>query len=192
MNKKTFIGGTFAAVAAIVAASSFISCSSDDEYYEGGNYTLANRRMSRSSIEGDDVPVTPPDHLLSYEPGSTTHEICFEGLRIPLNVSWNGGNWRTMGVTVSQGEVVNMGGYQEYWDELGVYHNVNNIEFSKLEWDSKIQVHIDCIDIHDMRIYFRKKEEFTMKNGGVGYRMGAEQSYPCPLGIDISSYRTDK
>ena len=49
MNKKTFIGGTFAAVAAIVAASSFISCSSDDEYYENGNYTLANKKMTRAA-----------------------------------------------------------------------------------------------------------------------------------------------
>ena len=51
--KKLIYRGILAAVAAIVAASSFISCSSDDEYYENGNYTLANKRMTRSSIEGD-------------------------------------------------------------------------------------------------------------------------------------------
>ncbi len=60
MNKKTFIGSTFAAVAAIVAASSFISCSSDDEYYEGGNYTLANKRMTRGEIT---VIPTPQDSI---------------------------------------------------------------------------------------------------------------------------------
>ena len=60
MNKKTIIGGTFAAVAAIVAASSFISCSSDDEYYENGNYTLANKRMTRSGIEPGLPSIPPP------------------------------------------------------------------------------------------------------------------------------------
>lgn len=49
MNRKFISSGAFAAVAAIVAASSFISCSSDDEYYENGNYTLANKRMTRSA-----------------------------------------------------------------------------------------------------------------------------------------------
>ena len=49
MNRKFISSGAFAAVAAIVAASSFISCSSDDEYYENGNYTLANKRMTRST-----------------------------------------------------------------------------------------------------------------------------------------------
>ena len=49
MDRKIISGGAFAAVAAIVAASSFISCSSDDEYYENGNYTLANKRMTRST-----------------------------------------------------------------------------------------------------------------------------------------------
>lgn len=192
MNKKTFIGGVFAAVAAIVAASSFISCSSDDEYYENGNYTLANKRMTRSGIEGDDVPVTPPDNLLSYAPGSTTHEVSFEGLRVLFHVSWSGGNWKTMGVTVSQGEVVNMGGYQEYWDEHNVYHKVNNIEFSSIEWDSKEQVHNDCIYISDMRIEYSKCERFKMENGGIGYRMGSGQSSLIPFSVDISNYRIDK
>ncbi len=49
MDRKIISGGAFAAVAAIVAASSFISCSSDDDYYENGNYTLANKRMTRSA-----------------------------------------------------------------------------------------------------------------------------------------------
>ena len=65
MNRKFISGGAFAAVAAIVAASSFISCSSDDEYYENGNYTLANRRMTRSGIEGG-LSVVPPPIIHSF------------------------------------------------------------------------------------------------------------------------------
>ena len=57
MNKKTFIGGTFAAVAAIVAASSFISCSSDaesDDYYYNLDVTsrTPTTRSLNTEIEG--------------------------------------------------------------------------------------------------------------------------------------------
>ena len=147
--------------------------------------------MTRSSIEGDDIPVTPPDNTLSYSAGSTNYEINFEGLHISFNVSWGGGNWKDMSVCVSLSDVQNMGGYAEYWDELDVYHKVNHIEFSKIEWDTKAQVHNNQIYIPDMRIKYKKYESFVLSNGQQGYRIGNEQTSPIGFGVDISQYRID-
>lgn len=191
MNRKFISSGAFAAVAAIVAASSFISCSSEDEYYENGNYTLANKRMTRSSIEGEDMPVNPPDITLSYSSGNTDYEVIFDGLHILFNVSWGGGNWRDMTINVSLSSVENMGGYQEYWDEWDVYHRVNNIEYCAIQWETKAQVHDDKIYIPDMRIKYRKYVKFDLPNGETGYRMGEEQTSLLNFNVDISSYRID-
>ena len=52
MNKKVIYGGICAATLVFTAAISVISCSNEDEYYAGGNYTLAKQRVTRGVEPG--------------------------------------------------------------------------------------------------------------------------------------------
>lgn len=59
MKKKLILCGVCTIALILAAAVSVVSCSSDDEYYEGGNYTLANKRVTRSAPgdpAGSDTP----------------------------------------------------------------------------------------------------------------------------------------
>ena len=49
MNNKIIYGSICAVVMGFAAAVSVCSCNGDDEYYEGGNYTLARQRVTRSA-----------------------------------------------------------------------------------------------------------------------------------------------
>lgn len=59
MNKKVIYGGICAATLVFTAAISVISCSNDEEYYEGGNYTLAKQRLTRGVEPGGAGVSTP-------------------------------------------------------------------------------------------------------------------------------------
>lgn len=68
MNKKVIYGGICAATMVITAAFSVISCNSDDEYYEGGNYTLAKQRVTRGVEPTQPVEAVCKDTLYtSYD-----------------------------------------------------------------------------------------------------------------------------
>ena len=51
-KRKIIFGGVCATGIAVAAMLSVVSCSGDDECYEGGNYTLAKKRVTRSELEG--------------------------------------------------------------------------------------------------------------------------------------------
>ena len=46
--EKIIFGGVCATALFVSAAVSVVSCSGDEEYYKNGNYTLANKRVTRS------------------------------------------------------------------------------------------------------------------------------------------------
>ena len=52
--KKIIFGGVCATALFVSAAVSVISCSGDEEYYKNGNYTLANKRVTRGAPEDPD------------------------------------------------------------------------------------------------------------------------------------------
>lgn len=61
--KKIILGGVCATTLVVSAAVSVISCSGDEECYEGGNYTLANKRVTRGAPRDPDNPNCPNDFL---------------------------------------------------------------------------------------------------------------------------------
>lgn len=92
MNKKVICGGICAATLVFTAAISVISCSTDDEYYAEGNYTLAKKHMTRS-VEGNVVPPVIP---MKISAGADTayYDVPFidaYGKRIVSIVSWDSG-----------------------------------------------------------------------------------------------------
>lgn len=54
VKRHYLLGGLCATALTAAAVLSVVSCSGDDEYYEGGNYTLANRRVTRGLPDGPD------------------------------------------------------------------------------------------------------------------------------------------
>lgn len=54
MKRKIIFGGVCTIGIAVAAMLSVVSCSGDDEIYEGGNYTLAKKRVTRGYPDGSD------------------------------------------------------------------------------------------------------------------------------------------
>lgn len=84
--KKIILGGVCATALVISAAVSVISCSGDDEYYEGGNYTLANKRMTRSEefhYPHEGYPAAEGAKTLSHE--------SIDGYIADVDISWGRG-----------------------------------------------------------------------------------------------------
>lgn len=73
MNKKVICDGICAAALVFTAAISVIGCSNDEEYYEGGNYTLAKQRMTRG-VEPGGAGVSTP---VSSDTTSTSYDFRF-------------------------------------------------------------------------------------------------------------------
>lgn len=61
--KKIILGGVCATTLVISAAVSVVSCGGDEEYYKNGNYTLANKRVTRGAPGDPDRPNCPSDFL---------------------------------------------------------------------------------------------------------------------------------
>ena len=74
--KKIFYSGASAAVFTLLSIFAASSCSSDDEYYESCNYTLAKKRVTRAT-EG----VTQPKPGISYKGGQQDVEHLWNGDR---------------------------------------------------------------------------------------------------------------
>lgn len=72
MNKKVIYGGICAATLVFTAAISVVSCSNDDEYYAGGNYTLAKQRVTRG------VEPTQPVEAVCKDTLHTSYDFHFE------------------------------------------------------------------------------------------------------------------
>ena len=72
---------------------SVISCSSDDEYYEGGNYTLANKRVTRSAPgdpAGSDTPNVGAGYVKAgYADGTIT--MLNGKVKYNYRLQWPGG-----------------------------------------------------------------------------------------------------
>lgn len=68
--KKIFYGGASAAVFTLLSIFAASSCSSDEEYYESSNYTLAKKRVTRAT-EG----VTQPGPNLDKNSRTITQDI---------------------------------------------------------------------------------------------------------------------
>ncbi len=175
MNKKTFIGGTFAAVAAIVAASSFISCSSDDEYYENGNYTLANQRMSRS-----------PEMNIGagrINGGTDTYTTSNSMFSVTFEISWGTGTIGQVRASVSNPNVsVLSNDSVTYKDDNGKVHKAPKYIFEYVSYNN----HADFCD-----------GEFVMPGVTVYYGSakvtnGKEIEYNKTTSSLIFSYRVDE
>lgn len=80
MKKKLILCGVCTIALILAAAVSVVSCSNDDEYYEGGNYTLAYKRVTRSvepggvessTVVGSDTIYTNYQFIFSKYPQGT-------------------------------------------------------------------------------------------------------------------------
>lgn len=54
MKKNIVLDGLCVTGLVVAAMLSVVSCSGEDEYYEGGNYTLANKHVTRGLPDGHD------------------------------------------------------------------------------------------------------------------------------------------
>lgn len=84
--EKIIFGGVCATALFVSAAVSVISCSGDEEYYENGNYTLANKRVTRSEefhYPHEGYPVAAG--------AKTFHGQSIGGFRADVDVSWGRG-----------------------------------------------------------------------------------------------------
>ena len=127
--KKLIYRGILAPVAAIVAASSFISCSSDDEYYENGNYTLANHRMSRSSETNIGVG--------TIYGGTDTYSTSNGLFSVSFDISWESGVIGQVRASVTNPSVsVLSKDSVTYKDEYGKTHIVPKYNFEYVSHNS--------------------------------------------------------
>ena len=122
-NRKIIFGGVCATGIAVAAMLSVISCSGDEEYYEGGNYTLAKKRVTRGT-PGDQGFI--PGSSVSYRAGSESVEFPWNGLRLHFTVSWGEG-FNTNDVHVSYDGADNNSGYQSFRDENNIERQEPNV-----------------------------------------------------------------
>lgn len=122
-KRKIIFGGVCATGIAVAAMLSVISCSGDDEIYEGGNYTLAKKRVTRGT-PGDQGFIPGPS--VSYRAGSESVEFPWNGSRLHFTVSWGEG-FNTNDVHVSYDGADNNSGYQSFRDENNIERQEPNV-----------------------------------------------------------------
>ena len=123
MKRKFIFGGVCATGIAAAAMLSVISCSGDDEFYEGGNYTLAKKRVTRGT-PGDQGFITGPS--VSYRAGSKNVEVSWNGSRLHFAVSWGEG-FNTNDVHVLYYGADDDSGYQSFRDENNIERQEPNV-----------------------------------------------------------------
>lgn len=123
-----------------------------------------------------------------FEGGTKTCEIRYNGINLSATFSWPTGRWNLIHPSVNIQFISYTGGYKSYFDIMGDEYHVNEYEYVTFKHERRPEIHENTITIPDFRIYYKKCIEEQTANGTI-YKLGKQESDPCPISIDISEYR---
>lgn len=96
--KKRNLSGIFATALIAVTIFTLASCSQDDEYYEDGLFTRADKMMTRSEEPYDILLLSGSDTLMVSIMDGTEDT----GLKVSFNITWQGGLLKTATASIDE------------------------------------------------------------------------------------------
>ena len=185
--KRKNLSGIFAAVFAVATVITLASCSQDDEYYEDGLFTRAERTI-------DDLEGNPGENFNRKEyihSGDTTFVQRIGGFAVNLeviyNVKWSGGIYNGSPATITLEGIRNNSSVPCYTSS-GNLSSINKYEF--ISWEKGTQV----VYFHDKKVDSKNNKivySSVILDGYHYVRTDIDSIY-FDIDTDVSSYVYEK
>lgn len=190
--EKIIFGGVCATALFVSAAVSVISCSGDEECYKNGNYTLANKRVTRGAPED-------PDGLGGTKVGSEyVKGGCIDGSIAMLDgkvvynyrLLWSDGEMGDLKAYImpTDGMQCNSGDVS-YVDADGKYMTMQEIGSPLMSGLSSVGVHNGHFYLPNITLNYQKAKKKTVSYGfGYIYEYVPAFAGPYSIDMEIPSY----